>query len=108
TFTYESDYRLRIRIVPTDENERYEVPLRINPPSTPPTSRILYDLNFVDDPVFGFQVVRKSSGSVIFDAASLGGLTYSKQFIQLGIKLPTKNVYGLGENEQHSYRQTFD
>ncbi|CAG7827920.1 unnamed protein product, partial [Allacma fusca] len=35
-------------------------------------------------------------------------LTFSNQFLQIATRLPTKNLYGIGENEQHSFRHKFD
>jgi len=102
---YESDYRLRIKI--TDSNrERYEVPLPINKPPNGPTANKLYDVELKDEP-FSILIVRKSTNQVIFDT-SLGGFTYSDQFIQFTTKLPSKNLYGIGENEQPSFRHNFD
>ena len=105
TFTYESDYRLRIRIAPEDEL-RYEVPVQIHPPASGPSAAVQYAIDFADSPTFGFQVKRRSTDRVIFDT-TLGGFTFADQFIQLAIKLPSENVYGIGENEQLSFRQNF-
>ena len=109
TFTYESDYRLRIRIAPedTDGQPRYEVPITINPPVSAPSADVQYAVDFANSPAFGFQVKRRATDRVIFDTAALGGFTFADQFIQLTIKLPSENAYGIGENEQHSYRQNF-
>ncbi|CAL8083188.1 unnamed protein product [Orchesella dallaii] len=103
TFEVQSDYRLRIKI--TDGTDRFEVPLKINPPASEPASP-LFSIEFTNDPVFSFKVIRQSTGTVVFDT-SLGGLTFSDQFIQLGIKIPSTNAYGIGENEQPSYRHDF-
>ncbi len=35
---------------------------------------------------------------------SIGGLIFSDQFIQIATYLPTKNIYGLGENTHQSFR----
>ena len=35
---------------------------------------------------------------------SLGGLTYSDQFLQITTKLASKNIYGFGENRHPSFR----
>ncbi len=48
--------------------------------------------------------MRRSTEEVVFDA-DLPGLVYSEQFVQLAARLPDgANVYGLGENQQESYR----
>ena len=35
---------------------------------------------------------------------SIGGLVFSDQFIQLATRLPSKNIYGMGENTHKSFR----
>jgi hypothetical protein len=89
----------------TDGTDRYEVPMQIDPPSSGPVDP-LFSIEFTNDPVFSFKVVRKSSGVAVFDS-SLGGLTFADQFIQIGIKIPSTNAFGLGENNQFTYRHNF-
>ncbi|CAG7728912.1 unnamed protein product, partial [Allacma fusca] len=101
---YESDYRLRIKI--TDGTPRYEVPLQVDP-AQPSTGNLLYDVEFSNDPVFAFKVIRRATGTVIFDT-SLGGLTFSDQFLQISTRLPNKNLYGIGEVEQLTFRHSFE
>lgn len=38
-----------------------------------------------------------------FDS-SMGGLTLAEQFVMISTKLPTKNLYGMGENNHDSFR----
>ena len=78
------------------------MPLRIEAESPPPLNP-LYDVEFVQDPIFAVKITRKSTGTVIFDS-SLGGLTLADQFLQIGAKIPSSNVFGLGEHEHHSLR----
>lgn len=66
----------------------------------------LYRLEYSNDPVFSFKVIRASSGVAVFDT-SLGGLTFADQFIQIVNKVPSSNGYGIGENEQMSYKHDF-
>jgi len=89
----------------TDGTNRFEVPLTINKPPTGPVDP-LYTIEFSNTPVFSFKVIRKSSGTAIFDT-SLAGLTFSNQFLQLAVKTSSTNGYGIGENCQHSYRHNF-
>ena len=90
----------------TDGTPRFEVPIRIDPPAGG-NSNLLYEVEFVNDPVFSFKVIRKSSGSILFDT-SLGGLTFSDQFLQISTRLPSTNLYGLGENEQSTSKHQFE
>jgi hypothetical protein len=85
---------------------RWEVPLEISPPKGG-NSNPLYAVEFQDEPVFSFRIIRKATGTILFDT-SLGGLTFSDQFLQITTKLPSTNLFGIGENEQKSYRHNFD
>jgi hypothetical protein len=53
--------------------------------------------------LFFSQVIRKSTGAMLFHS-NLPGFVYSDQFIQIPTSLASTAVYGLGENEQKSYR----
>jgi len=101
---FQSDYRLRVKI--SANEPRWEVPLQIDPPAANATN-LLYDVIFVNEPVFSLKVVRKATGTVLFDS-SLGGFNFADQYIQIGFKIPSRNVYGIGENEQHSFRHSFE
>jgi len=90
----------------TDGTPRWEVPLKINAPSGGNQNR-LYEVEFTNEPAFSFRVVRKSSGTVLFDTC-LGGFTFADQFLQFSTRLPSRNLYGIGENEQHTFRHSFE
>ena len=49
-------------------NERYEVPEKVVsiPTPTEPAQNPLYDVTFTNDPVFAFQVVRRSTGEILY------------------------------------------
>eukprot|EP00094_Tigriopus_californicus_P007397 TCALIF_07120-PA protein Name:"Similar to MGAM Maltase-glucoamylase, intestinal (Homo sapiens)" AED:0.12 eAED:0.12 QI:64/0.83/0.61/1/0.83/0.76/13/81/845 len=93
TAEFQTDQRLRVKIVPISIN-----------PGSGPANNPLYDVKLVQE-VNGFalKVIRKATGTVLFDTG-LPGFVYSDQFIQFATKLPSSNIYGLGENEQHSYK----
>jgi alpha-glucosidase len=63
--------------------------------STPDSSA--FNVTWSNDPTFGFSVVRKSTGDVLF--STLGSkLVYENQFIEFVTSMPNNyNVYGLGE-----------
>ncbi|XP_070566660.1 sucrase-isomaltase, intestinal-like isoform X2 [Ptychodera flava] len=96
----QTDTRLRVKISALNE-ERFEVPFDL-PEVTQPAPNPLYDFVHTDSP-FSFKVIRKSTGTVIFDT-SVGGFTFSDQFLQISSKLPSNNVYGLGEHNHRQYR----
>jgi hypothetical protein len=58
---------------------------------------LLYSIDFLNEPVFSFKVIRKSSGTVLFDS-SAGKLTFADQYLSMTWNVPTENVYGIGEN----------
>lgn len=78
------------------------MPITIPPDATFPSDP-LYDVEFSEDPVFAFRILRKSSGAVVFDS-SLGGMTLADQYLQLGIRVPTENIYGFGQNEHPNFK----
>uniref|UniRef100_H2YDF8 alpha-glucosidase n=1 Tax=Ciona savignyi TaxID=51511 RepID=H2YDF8_CIOSA len=82
-------------------NERFEVPLPINGADATAPADPLYDIQFFNDPSFYFQVIKKSTGTVLLDT-SLGGLTFSDQFLQIATRLPSTTLYGFGENEHQN------
>ncbi|XP_005931267.1 maltase-glucoamylase, intestinal [Haplochromis burtoni] len=84
--------------------KRYEVPVGLSLPATPETdeNKRLYKVVIVNEP-FGIQVIRKSTGTVIWDS-SVPGFTFSDMFIQVSTKLPSQYVYGFGETEHLTYK----
>ncbi|QQP39307.1 Sucraseisomaltase_ intestinallike [Caligus rogercresseyi] len=105
---FDCSFHLPIRIHDsnqiTDNSERYEVPLKLDLP-TKSSNKHLYDVNFIDSPIFGFEIIRVSSQRVILSTRNMPGLIFSNQFIQLPLSLNEKvDMYGLGENEQASLR----
>ncbi|XP_070183432.1 maltase-glucoamylase-like [Littorina saxatilis] len=81
---------------------RYRVPVPLNLPQGP-ANNPQYVFHFTDESRLAFQIIRKSTGTAIFDTG-VGGLVLSDQFLQLATKLPSRNVYGLGENVHDSFR----
>ena len=101
---FQTDDRLRVKIHPNVP--RYEVPITIPTASTKPTNT-QYNITFTNDPTFAFQVIRTSTGTVLFDSG-LGGLTLTDQFLQIAARLPSTGVYGFGEHEHYSFRNPLD
>uniref|UniRef100_A0A3Q2TYN7 alpha-glucosidase n=1 Tax=Fundulus heteroclitus TaxID=8078 RepID=A0A3Q2TYN7_FUNHE len=85
-------------------NERFEVPVPLSVPTTPETdeNKRLYKVSFTENP-FGIQVIRKSTGTKIWDSA-VPGFTFSDMFIQVSTRLSSKFVYGFGETEHPTYK----
>ncbi|XP_023324355.1 sucrase-isomaltase, intestinal [Eurytemora carolleeae] len=99
-FEHQTKDRLRVKIYSKDE-QRFEVPLKIEGAEFSEENEYSYEI--INEPVFSIKIFRKSSGTVIFDS-SLGGLTFSDQFLQISTILPSSNFYGLGEQEQPSFK----
>uniref|UniRef100_A0A669Q5G8 alpha-glucosidase n=1 Tax=Phasianus colchicus TaxID=9054 RepID=A0A669Q5G8_PHACC len=87
------------------QNARYEVPIQLNLPSSPTSTSEgrLYDVSVQKKP-FGIQVRRKSTGTVVWDS-QLPTFTFSDMFIQISTRLPSRYIYGFGENEHTPYRR---
>ncbi|CAH1773121.1 unnamed protein product [Owenia fusiformis] len=77
-------------------NARYEVPVDISLPSEPGRSWLL-EFKITNQDPFNFQIIRKSTGTVIWDTG-VGGFTFADKFLQISTRIPSKNVYGFGEN----------
>ncbi|KAF4072036.1 hypothetical protein AMELA_G00269730 [Ameiurus melas] len=84
--------------------KRYEVPVPLHLPSTPevPEENRMYTVNVTKQP-FGIQVIRKSTGTIIWNS-SVPGFTFSDMFIQISTLLPSQYIFGFGETEHTSFR----
>ncbi|KAM8812030.1 putative maltase-glucoamylase 2 [Rhynchonycteris naso] len=104
TAEYQTSRRLRFKI--TDHNNiRYEVPHE-NIKSLNVSARAAYldyDIRVTEKKPFRFQIMRKSNQRVLLDT-SIGPLLYTDQYLQLSFRLPSANVYGLGEHVHQRYR----
>ncbi len=53
-------------------------------------------------------MIRRSTGSILFDTRLAGSLIFEPQYVQLAARLPYGlSMYGLGENDQDRYRHDF-
>ncbi|KAM7413361.1 hypothetical protein PAMA_020650 [Pampus argenteus] len=88
--------------------DRYEVPVPLSVPAAPETNekRRLYNVRVTNNP-FGIQVVRKSTGTKIWDS-SLPGFTFSDMFIQVSTRLSSEFVFGFGETEHPTYKHSLN
>uniref|UniRef100_A0A7N6ALI3 alpha-glucosidase n=1 Tax=Anabas testudineus TaxID=64144 RepID=A0A7N6ALI3_ANATE len=88
--------------------KRYEVPVPLSVPDAPETdeNKRLYKVLFTKNP-FGIQVIRKSTGTTIWDS-SLPGFTFSDMFIQVSTRLSSEFVYGFGETEHPTYKHNLN
>ncbi|XP_053807579.1 sucrase-isomaltase, intestinal isoform X2 [Vidua chalybeata] len=102
TAEYQTNNRFRFKI--TDPNaQRFEVPHEhVKPFTGSAASSPKYKVELKQNP-FGLVVTRASNGRVLFNT-TIGPLQYADQFLQLSIKLPSSNIYGVGEHVHKQYR----
>ena len=106
TVEYQSSDRLHVEIPPTyvdsSNTSWFVLPEALIPKpgiDCGESAALDNDLNFVwsNDPTFSFQVIRQSTGDVLFSTTGTQ-LVYENQFIEFGSALPENyNLYGLGE-----------
>ncbi|XP_048120689.1 LOW QUALITY PROTEIN: sucrase-isomaltase, intestinal [Alosa alosa] len=98
----QTENRLRFKI--TDAHKaRFEVPHEhVKPPANPPTGVLQYELELVKQP-FGIRVRRASTKKVLFDT-TMGPLVFADQYLQISARLPSHNIYGLGEHVHQQFR----
>uniref|UniRef100_A0A8C8VP34 Maltase n=1 Tax=Pelusios castaneus TaxID=367368 RepID=A0A8C8VP34_9SAUR len=102
TGEYQTANRFRFKITDPN-NKRFEVPHEnVKTLGGPAASNLKYDVNILQNP-FGITLMRKSNGKVLFNT-SIGPLQYADQYLQLSIKLPSSNIYGVGEHVHTQYQ----
>ncbi|KAL0618381.1 putative maltase-glucoamylase 2 [Plecturocebus cupreus] len=102
TAEYQTSNRFHFKI--TDFNNiRYEVSHEnintIN--SIANATNLSYYMEVTDKP-FSIRIMRTSNGRVLLDT-SIGPLQFAQQYLQLSFRLPSANVYGLGEHVHQQY-----
>ncbi|XP_075268397.1 maltase-glucoamylase isoform X1 [Opisthocomus hoazin] len=102
TAQYQTPNRFHFKI--TDpKTQRFEVPHEhVGPFSGSAASNLKYKVDIQRNP-FGIKVTRASNGKVLFDT-TIGPLLYAEQFLQLSIRLPSSNIYGVGEHVHKKYK----
>ncbi|KAM5206069.1 putative maltase-glucoamylase 2 [Hipposideros larvatus] len=103
TAEYQTSNRFHFKITDLN-NVRYEVPHEnINVfNGTATTANLSYHIKVTDKP-FSIKIIRTSNKRVMLDT-SIGPLQFAQQYLQLSLRLPSANVYGLGEHVHQQYR----
>ncbi|CAO2603307.1 Probable maltase-glucoamylase 2 [Lemmus lemmus] len=102
TAEYQAANRFHFKI--TDFNElRYEVSHEnINLMNgTADESTLSYSVEVTNMP-FSIRIIRKSNRKVLLDTG-IGPLQFAQQYLQLSFRLPSSNVFGLGEHVHQQY-----
>uniref|UniRef100_F1SRR8 Maltase-glucoamylase 2 (putative) n=1 Tax=Sus scrofa TaxID=9823 RepID=F1SRR8_PIG len=106
TAEYQTSNRFHFKV--TDFNNiRYEVPhesVRLFDDGAADTSNSSYHVEIVNKP-FSVKIMRTSNQRVLLDT-SIGPLQVAQQYLQLSFRLPSANVYGLGEHVHQQYRHS--
>ncbi|NWI99491.1 MGA protein, partial [Crypturellus undulatus] len=102
--TGENQTQNRFHFKITDPNaQRFEVPHEhVGSFEGSAASNLKYRVDIKHNP-FGILVTRVSNGKVLFNT-TIGPLQYADQYLQLSIKLPSSNIYGVGEHVHKQYR----
>ncbi|XP_076109492.1 lysosomal alpha-glucosidase-like [Mytilus galloprovincialis] len=90
----ETETRIRVKIY-DPASQRYEVPID-TPKVLSKASSTFYNYTIVGNPYVGLKVSRKSSSSVVFDS-TVAPMTFTDQYMEITVAVPTSNLYGLGE-----------
>uniref|UniRef100_A0A3Q2ZNL4 Maltase-glucoamylase, intestinal-like n=1 Tax=Kryptolebias marmoratus TaxID=37003 RepID=A0A3Q2ZNL4_KRYMA len=97
----QTNSRLRFKIFDS-ERQRFEVPHdHIRTVGSNPSSPIANSLKITQKP-FGFKV-RRNENKNVFDT-TMAPLVFADQYLQLSARLPSHNIYGLGEHVHKRYR----
>uniref|UniRef100_A0A4W6E6Q7 alpha-glucosidase n=1 Tax=Lates calcarifer TaxID=8187 RepID=A0A4W6E6Q7_LATCA len=98
----QTNNRLRFKIYDA-HRQRFEVPHEhISSLNSDPSSPISNTLEITQKP-FGLTVHRGGNKKVLFDT-TMAPLVFEDQYLQLSAKLPSHNIYGLGEHVHRHYR----
>ncbi|CAJ0601551.1 unnamed protein product, partial [Cylicocyclus nassatus] len=79
-------------------SDRYVPPIHLpKNPGKSADSLVFSDSVIGKANVFAFRVVRKSTGTKLWDT-SIGGMQFADKFIQIATYLPSKNLFGFGQH----------
>lgn len=109
-FQYLDDNTLRFTIKRIG-NKDYEVPeeiLKVNRPNSGKAKNPRYKLNMLfENNDFKFQIIRSATNTILWDT-SLGPILFEDQARLISTKLPSENIYGMGENRHESFKHNLN
>uniref|UniRef100_A0A8C2JQI4 alpha-glucosidase n=1 Tax=Cyprinus carpio TaxID=7962 RepID=A0A8C2JQI4_CYPCA len=87
-----------------DNKARFEVPHEhVESLSDTPNGPLKYRLELIQKP-FGLKVWRTTSPEKLLFDTTIGPLVFADQYLQLSAKLPSHNIYGIGEHVHQTFR----
>ncbi|GFS15039.1 lysosomal alpha-glucosidase [Elysia marginata] len=95
---FQTESRLRIKIL-DPEKSRFEPPVEV-PSKAEAVEKPLYKV-VVNESPFNIIVTRTSTNATVFDTTGMAPFIFADQFLQIGTRLSTHFLYGLGE---HRYK----
>lgn len=98
---HQTNDRIHFKIYDPSE-ARFEVPVAMPPRPETKAENPNYEVTYTTNP-FTLKITRRSTGQVLWDT-SIGALIFEDQFLSISTRLPSTNIYGLGESEHHSFR----
>ncbi|KAK3797400.1 hypothetical protein RRG08_055598 [Elysia crispata] len=101
---FQTETRLRIRIFDPN-NARFEPPVEV-PTQPKAVDNPLYKVKVTASP-FNIVVTRVSTNATIFDTTGMAPFIFADQFLQIGTRLSTHFLYGLGEH-RYQFLQRVD
>nr|XP_006826057.1 PREDICTED: maltase-glucoamylase, intestinal-like [Saccoglossus kowalevskii] len=85
--------------------KRYEPPITL-PLTTTIAQFPVYAVDYTKEP-FTLQIKRRVTDQVVFNT-SLGGFYFADQYITMSARLPSENIYGLGEHRHDNFQHMLD
>ncbi|RNA26970.1 Sucrase, partial [Brachionus plicatilis] len=111
TVEYLADNVVHVKIVDADDDTRYEIPYKLNQiPLIDDKAKSKAKFEHTVDPntnLFTFKILRRSTAEAIFDT-SMGAFVFNNQFLQISTKLPSKHIFGFGENNHEKLAHDLD
>ncbi|CAF1595679.1 unnamed protein product, partial [Didymodactylos carnosus] len=104
---------IRLKIL-DDDRERYEVPIPIkwypsNVEQQQQQQKIKFRLTKTKYNQIGFQIVRVDTKALLFDTSYFAeGFIYDDKYLQFMTTIPSKNIYGMGENTHSSFQHNLN
>ncbi|GFR99078.1 lysosomal alpha-glucosidase [Elysia marginata] len=92
---FQTESRLRVKIF-DPANARFEPPVEV-PKGAKAVSNPQYKVKVTESP-FNIVITRASTGATVFDTTGMAPFIFADQYLQIGTRLSSQYLYGLGEH----------